>query len=497
MLTACVLSGYNMAKADKLRKAMGKKKMDVMAANRPIFADGAVERGVERQTALDIFTTMEKFAEYGFNKSHSAAYALVSYYTAYLKCYYRAEYMAALLTSVMTDIAKVSFFVEECRETGVQVKGPDINESLPQFTVVDGVVLWGMAAVRNVGSAGLGAIVAEREKGGKFTSLLNFAQRVDFKQANRKVMEGLIKSGALDQFGYNRCTLMVNLENIMEYGTAYRRDLESDQLDLFADMAPDSSVTDGDERTLIKTVKEEYQRRTFLDFEKEMLGIYLSGSPLDAYLKQFKSDCIVSFDKLSDHSVGDRITLGGIVNSVRKIVTKRSKENMAFVILEGVAGKVELTIMPNAYRTCGDLFEEGVVLEVTGVLELSRDSAPVRNDNSGDDDDEDADVVVEEQEKKYQLLVEKASSPVLVDSMAGHKRYAGLNVRVRMEQYDLLPKLRSVIEREKGTTPIYIHLTDGHTDKTILLGDTFKCSASETQQRSIAELVGQGSCWVE
>lgn len=501
MLTACVLAGYTLAKADKLRKAMGKKKMDVMAEHRVIFTQGAVERGVDEATATEIFNTMEKFAEYGFNKSHSAAYAVVTYYTAYLKCYYRPEYMAALLTSVMTTIDKVSFFIEECRESGIEVLGPDINESRAEFTVVDGKILWGMAAVRNVGAQAVEYLVEEREQNGKFGNLADFIRRIDFRKFNKKVMEGLIKAGAFDKFGFTRSTLLMNLEHILEFGQSYRREQESSQMGLFDDGDGGLEISIDN---VIKNYQAEFGQRVFLDFEKEMLGIYLSGSPLDAYREAFKGKCIANYEELKGCEVGGKVTIGGMITAVRTITTK-SKQSMAFVQIEGLSGKTEVTVMPNVFSRFGTLCEEGSIVLVTGNLEISN----YTSSRSAEEDDEELTVAEEEEEKSFQILADRlVSADTMLRSATAHSpktpsenaaSQIGLHIMIKSEnvaqQINALGQVKTVLDNFKGANSVFMHVTSPGNSTLLRLGQSYSNDGDDKILQHIDSLLGKGSSW--
>ena len=497
MLTACELSGYSLAKADKLRKAMGKKKDDIMAEHRVYFTEGAVERGVSRDTATGIYNTMAEFARYGFNKSHSAAYAVVTYHTAYLKCYYRPEYMAALLTSVMNNITKVSEFIEECRQSGVEVLGPRLNESRSEFTVVDGKILWGLAAVRNVGTPAIDYMVEEREKNGKFKDLLNFVQRIDFRRFNKKVMESLIKAGALDEFGFSRMTLLVNLENIMEQGQNYRKEQESNQMGLFDDFEGGDCGVGLAIESLIKVNQKEFDRRVVLDFEKEMLGIYLSGSPLDAYRDCFQNRCIVNYELFNDCEVGGTITIGGLITGIRTITTK-SKQRMAFMQVEGIVGKTEVTVMPAVFSRYSALCEEGSIVIISGRLEISTFGSA----RSHEPEDEEGCLEDEEEEKTYQILADRLDSADALLRLQAPKRnaeggrYPGLHVEVRYNQAKIIGELREVLESSRGDLPVYVHAKLAEGEKLLRLGTAFCVGNDPLLFQRLESLLGRGCCHV-
>ncbi len=354
MLTANILAGYTLAMADQLRKAMGKKKMEVMAKHRVIFVDGAVERGVDKKTAEDIFETMEKFAAYGFNKSHSAAYAIVSYQTAYLKANYRREYMAALLTSVINSLEKVSFFVKECTTSGIEVMGPDVNESLAEFTVVPAGIRWGLSAVRNVGRGAVEALLEARAEGGPFQDLAELCTRVDLRQVNKRVLENLIKAGAMDSFGPNRATLLEGVELCHEHGSRAQREAETGQFSLFESLSPSNTRFED----LQIPEKPEIEKRVLLDLEREMLGLYLTDSPLTEVQETLKRNTSHRIADVANLEDGVPVAIGGLINSSRKIMT-RFKTPMAFLEVEDFSGSIEVSVRPAAYEKCAPLLEAG------------------------------------------------------------------------------------------------------------------------------------------
>ena len=290
MQIAQVLAGYTLGGADLLRRAMGKKKPEEMAEQRDIFVKGATERGVDADNATYIFDLMEKFAGYGFNKSHSAAYALLSYQTAWLKHHYPAEFMAAVLSSDMDNTDKVVGLIEDCHKQNLEVRPPDINESVYQFSVHDPkTVIYGLGAIKGVGGAALDGIIEEREANGPFKDLYDFCKRNDTRKVNRRVMEALIKAGALDALGSNRASLMASLNNAMQLADQHHADEKAGQNDLFGG---DSAAPE--QQTTVHVVEvDDWEDEQRLFNEKETLGLYLTGHPIDKYeaeLRQF-TDC--------------------------------------------------------------------------------------------------------------------------------------------------------------------------------------------------------------
>jgi len=488
MLTANVLAGYTMAMADSLRKAMGKKKMDVMEKHRKIFVDGAVERGVDAKVASDIFVTMENFAAYGFNKSHSAAYAVVTYQTAWLKTHYRPEYMAALLTSVMSNIEKVSFFIAECSQSGLEVLRPDVNESGPAFTVVPAGIRWGMAAVRNVGRGAVDCLVAAREKEGRFQDLADLCARVDLRQVNKKVLEGLIKAGAMDGFGETRATLLANLDCCLDHGQRVQKEAQSGQFGLFdeGDMGRTTFVE------VCKLRENEFDKRVLLDMEKEMLGIYLSDSPLSEYREMLTRYSTHRIADLSSLGAGASVAIAGMVTSVRKIMT-RFKTQMAFLQVEDFSGSTEVTLRPQAYEKFSSLCVDGAIVVARGVTE-------VRQARQARDEEEDEEAPVEEVKltADEMLSVEKLASNVSSARSASDldSRHRGLNIRVQLFQGDSLSRLRDILLRHRGAREVFLHLESPQGTTILHLPEAFGVEDGPRLVREVEDLLGRETVWV-
>ncbi len=497
MLTAAKMAGFSMAKADKLRKAMGKKKKDVMLEFRDKFVDGAVGNGVDRQVADDIFETMEKFASYGFNKSHSAAYAVVTYHTAWLKAHYRPEYMAALITSVMSTIEKVSFFITECRQSGVEVLGPDINESEATFSVYNGAVRWGLAGIRNVGRAAMDALVATRSEGGPFKDLVDFCTRLDNRQINKKMLEALIKSGAMDLFGETRATLLCNMDNMLEFSQKRQKEAASGQCGLFDDCAEEAANVND----IIKIRQSEFERGVMLDFEKEMLGIYLSGSPLDEYKDIISANTTTKISAIRSLDPGSFISACGYITTMRKVMT-RYKANMAFLRIGDDETDIEVAVSPKLFEQVSDLLTDGAIIIVKGRVEvkLPRQAKEAAEPSGDDDDDTGAESVVEEVEPEYsisaqEVLSVKALSAHKAASSNARKTMPGVNICVHPYQADALNALRELFIQNRGDYDVYLHAESQAGREILRLPETFRVSRSPSFTHAVAELLGADSIW--
>ncbi|MGD2084112.1 MAG: DNA polymerase III subunit alpha, partial [Chromatiales bacterium] len=369
MQIAQVLAGYTLGGADLLRRAMGKKKAEEMAKQRRIFVEGATERGVEERTATYIFDLMEKFAGYGFNKSHSAAYALVSYQTLWLKAHYPAAFMAAVLSSDMDNTDKVVTFIDECRSMGLAVEPPDVNRSDYQFTVADeGTVVYGLGAIKGVGLGAIEGLIAARGEGGPFRDLFELCRRIDLRKANRRVMETLVRSGALDRLGPNRRTLMMQLPLALKMAEQHAENQTAGQNDLFGGgtepAAPDLQV--------IPQEGEEWEEDQRLQGERDTLGLYLTGHPIDRYdaeLGAVVSSRIGSLELAEEerrYGGRQRAVVAGLVVSVRQSQTQRGR--MGSVVLDDGTGRIEATLFSEIYEAHRDLLAQDRILVVAGTL---------------------------------------------------------------------------------------------------------------------------------
>lgn len=487
MLTANILAGYTMAMADGLRKAMGKKKMDVMAKHRQIFTDGAVERGVDRQVAADIFETMEKFAAYGFNKSHSAAYGIVTYHTAYLKANFREEYMAAVMTSVLSSLEKVSFFVKECTTSGMEVLPPCVNESEVDFVAVSGGrIRWGLAAVRNVGRNAVENILECRGKEGPFKDLADFCNRVDLKQVNKRVIEGLIKAGGMDCFGETRATLLANYEMCHEHGARAQREQDTGQFSLFEALAPsNASFEDLNPRRLPPPPK-----REMLEMEKEMLGIYLSDSPLTEVKDIMEKHRTHKISRLPEVPVRSKVKIAGMVTSMRKIMT-RFNTPMAFLEVEDFDGSIEVVVRPAHYEQAAELLQVGSLLLISGRVDLKQ--RPTLDD---DDEEEMPAEEVKVQGEEF-IRLETLSAGDGSGSNGSQKPRPGVHIRVQLFQSDSLPRLRSVILKHRGDEAVYLHLCSPKGETVMNLSSTFSVRMSRDLERDVSSLLGREALWAE
>ena len=368
-----VLAGYTLGGADLLRRAMGKKKPEEMAKQRKIFLEGAKNNQLEPKKAEAVFEQMEKFAEYGFNKSHSAAYAFIAYQTAYLKAHYPVEFMTALLTEDMENTDKVIKNINEIRNMGIAILPPDINGSCRDFTVDEDSIRFGLGAVKGVGSGAVEAIVEGRAEG-DFTSIQDFCEKVDLRRVNKRVVEALIKCGAFDSLGGRRAQFMAVYEDAMDAGQKLQRERELGQESLFGSeqiVRPKNGNGYGQLPEI-----DEWAENLLLTNEKESLGFYITGHPLarhSAAIKRFASCDTASLNERTDK---EEVTLCGIINNLKMLTTKKG-DRMAFATLEDLNGFAEMVVFPEAYTQAADLLTSEEPLLVRGTVDVGEDANKV------------------------------------------------------------------------------------------------------------------------
>jgi len=381
------LAGYSFGRSDLVRRAMSKKKASVMAAERKNFVYGNEEEGVKgcigngisEAVANKIYDDMTEFAKYAFNKSHAAAYAVVAYQTAYLKYYYPVEFMAALMTSVKDNTGKVLSYAMTCRQMEIGILGPDVNEGFSEFSVSDGKIRFGMSAIKGIGSGVISAIVAEREKNGKFTSMEDFMARLSSKEVNKHTIENFIKSGAFDCLGGNRRQKMLVYQSMLDSINREKKDSMAGQMSLFdmgdEDLAGANAVTYPD--------VEEYEKEEYLNFEKEVLGIYVSGHPLEDYLGLMKKNCTRTSQDFqiseegeemgaANAADGETAVIGGMLVG-KTIKTTKTNSIMAFITIEDLYGTVEVIVFPKDYERVRDMLNPESKLFVRGRVNMEED----------------------------------------------------------------------------------------------------------------------------
>ena len=390
------LAGYSLGRADLVRRAMGKKKLDVMAKEREVFihgqldenknvvVPGCVRNGIDENSANKIFDEMAEFAKYAFNKSHAACYAVISYQTAYLKAYYPAEFMAAMLNSFLGNLDKIPQYVDECKTLGIEILKPDINNSNTKFTVEQNKIRFGLGSIKNVGTIPVEIIVKEREKNGKYQSFTDFCERIANEAVNKKCVESLIKAGCFDEFEQTRSTLLASFELIIDQIQSNNKKGMQGQVSMFDLGGSKEEQESLNEIKYTFNEQEELSNKELLSIEKEMLGIYISGHPLEKLRKQIEAQTNINsmqiknitqvnnlnpeeanptistnINKFTD---GQKVKYAGIITQIKKKYTKNNKI-MAFVTIEDLYGTVEVIVFENAYMNAGkSLVEENIVM---------------------------------------------------------------------------------------------------------------------------------------
>jgi len=373
MQIAQVLGNYSLGGADLLRRAMGKKKPEEMAKQKKIFLDGAKQNKLDAKKAELVFDQMEKFAEYGFNKSHSAAYAYIAYQTAYLKAHYPVEFMAALLTEDMENTDKIIKNINEIRNMGIAILPPDINASCRNFTVHEKDIRFGLGAVKGVGGGAVEAIVEAREKEGPFQSLHDFCERVDLRRVNKRVVEALIKCGAFDSLQHFRAQYLAALEEAMESGQKVQREKESGQESLFG---TDQIVTQNGHAYGQLPDLEEWPENVLLANEKEAIGFYITGHPLARHSDAIKRFSTCDTAGLSERADKEEVSVCGIVTGI-KLLNTRKGDRMAFVTLEDLSGFVEMVVFPETYTASAELLNSEEPLLVKGSVDVGEDACKI------------------------------------------------------------------------------------------------------------------------
>ena len=372
MQIAQVLGNYSLGSADLLRRAMGKKKPEEMAKQKKNFLDGAKGNKLETKKAEAVFDQMEKFAEYGFNKSHSAAYAYIAYQTAYLKAHYPVEFMAALLTEDMENTEKVIKNINEIRNMGIAILPPDINASCRNFTVHEKDIRFGLGAVKGVGGAAVEAIVEARQEG-PFSSLHDFCERVDLRRVNKRVVEALVKCGAFDSLQHKRAQFMAAIEEAMEYGQKLQREKESGQESLFG---TDQIVTQNGQMYGELPDLEEWPENVLLTNEKEAIGFYITGHPLARHSDAIKRFSTCDTAGLMERADKEEVSVCGIVTGI-KLLNTRKGDRMAFVTLEDLSGFVEMVVFPETYTEAAELLNSEEALLVKGTVDVGEDACKI------------------------------------------------------------------------------------------------------------------------
>lgn len=463
------LAGYTLGRSDLVRRAMSKKKGDVMQRERQNFVygneaenvPGCISRGIDEKTANKIFDEMIDFAKYAFNKSHAAAYAVVAYQTAYLKCHYPEEFMAALITSVLDRTDKVSEYIAHCRRLGISILPPDINEGYSQFSVSGNAIRYGLSALKSVGRPVIDAIVEEREAHGRYKDLKDFISRLSNKEVNKRTIESFIKSGALDSFPANRRQMMMIYVQLIDQVNQEKKSAMTGQMSLL-DFLGEEEKKDFDVK--YPNVPE-YDKEELLAYEKEVLGIYVSGHPLEDYQELMDSNIsATTHDFIADPDTGETVakdqilyTIGGMIAGKTVKMTK-SNQNMAFITLEDLLGSIEVVVFPKKYEQYRQILEPDSKIFVYGRASISEDEG--------------------------KMLLERAVS---FDEIPKHVYVQCVN----KDGYKAKEQgIYEIIDKHPGSSPVTICLKEEHQSKN--LGRQFSLQADEAAIEELKKLLGEG-----
>ncbi|MBN2408487.1 MAG: DNA polymerase III subunit alpha [Candidatus Aminicenantes bacterium] len=467
MKIATELAGFSLAEADILRKAMGKKVGSIMKAQKQRFVQGAKKRGISSSQANKIFEQIKHFAEYGFNKSHSAAYAYLAYQTAYLKAHYPAHFMAALLTSEAERGAtsQVIKYINECQNMGIRVLPPDVNESDFRFTVKNGEIRFGLAAIKNVGETAARELLREREKRGRFHSPFEIVAGTDARTVNKKVLESLIKAGAFDSLGWRRSQSFHMIDALIEYGHGLQKMRQTPQSLLFGG----SQLAPPDIPAEVREMRE-WDESLFLSYEKDALGFYITGHPLAQFekrLKKLTSHSISQLDEEKDFN--SEIRVAGIISAIRLVKTRKD-ERMATFILEDLSGRIDVVAFPDSFKRFSECLREGNLVWVKG-----------RFMGEGDN-------------RRISL------NEVMALGDAFQKQAKKVIVRIFLPglEESVIAELKELLERNLGECPVFFELETPHSYRVVAQSiEVHGVSPSEELTRGVEHLLGENSVFIE
>jgi DNA polymerase-3 subunit alpha len=464
MQIAGAIGNYTMAEADTLRKVMSKKKTEEMEKEKPKFLSGAKTKKIAEQKAKKIWDQMETFAQYGFNKSHSTAYAMISYQTAYLKAHYPAEFMAALLTSEKDNRDKIIKHIAGCKDRGIFVLPPDINESHRDFSVSGDQIRFGLSAVKNVGIGAIDTWIEARDRLGKFRSFYHFCENVDLRKVNKRVVESLIKCGAFDSMGYRRQALIASCEEIMELAQRRQREKSSGQFSIF-DQLEKKEGADPDiaEKAILQQLPE-WDAKELLAQEKETLGFYITGHPLSGFKDRLTKVANTDAEAILEKKDQEDVHFAGVVSHIREVTTKK-KDLMAYVTIEDLKGSIEVIFFADVYRKAYDLLHGDEPVLVKGTVDVGEESIRV-------------------------LAAEALPLSEALDHPFQTARFRFDTLR--LADHDL-KALRTVLKKHPGKADGFIHLLDDRSETVIYLGKNMQFAPSERLREEADLILGAGA----
>ncbi len=466
MRIASALAGFSMGKADLLRRAMGKKKKELMAEQRELFINGAAERDISKKVANEIFDMMDKFAGYGFVKPHATCYAFVAFQTAYLKRHHPAEFLAAAISTEMGSSSRVVILIEECKRMGITVKPPDVNESQNDFKVDGNDIRFGLGAIKNVGKGAIEFIVKEREADGKYKNLFEFCERVDSRQVNKKVLESLIQSGAMDSLDGHRAQKLADLETAIGFAQSANSARMKRQTSIF-DMAGDHDDIPAYPRLPMVSP---WSNSEVLAIEKEMLGFYVSGHPLDRFAHEVRTFASLTLNVINDRPDGTPVKVCGIITECKTIFDRKNKA-MAFVTLEDFHGSVEVIVFSSVYENLKDTLLADKMVLITGRVNRR-------------DEEDDAKVLCE-------------GAVPLDRAWQEYGKSLHLTMNVLGVDDPLLNEVSALLKQNPGSCSLFINLNIPEQESKTIRSKRMKVKPSSDMIVRLRGLLGQENVWME
>ena len=464
MAIANTVAGFSLGQADILRRAMGKKKPEEMEKLRVKFLEGARQNKIAEKKAEKLYELIQKFAGYGFNKSHAAAYAVVCYHTGYLKAHYPTEFMAALMTTDMGNQDKIVGYFTECRDLGIKVLGPDVNESQKNFAVVDGAIRFGLAAIKNVGEGAVDSVLAIRADSGRFTSFFDFCRRVDLHKVNKRMLEGLIKAGAFDSLGAKRSQLMAMLDHGIEDGAAAQQERERGQTSIFGEELNGDGSAHGHIEPALPNVPE-WDQAQRLKYERELTGFYITAHPLARYEATIHALATATTVGIAELSDGKEVRLCGIIATVKSMLTKKG-DRMAYMTLEDLQGTVEVIVFPDLFKTVGELIAPERLIRVTGTIDRGDKGTKIRG-------------------TKIEPLADVQTQSI---------KRIHIRLATKPEVKDQLPRLLDVFKRHPGATAVSLTFrTESALEAETAPLPHLTVSATESFLADVEEVLGKGA----
>lgn len=469
MQIASRMAGFSLGEADLLRRAVSKKKREVLDQEREHFVRGCIGQGYDESVANEVYDMIVRFADYGFPRAHATAYGVLAYQTAYLKAHYPAAFMASMLTAVMGSHRKVAEYIDECRKMGIAVLPPDVNESDVLFTPLpNGSIRFGLAAIKNVGTNAMESIIAER-RNQPYRDLLDFCMRVDLRACNKRVVESLIMGGAFDSLPGHRAQLIAMLDETMEAAQKWKKERDDLQLSLFG-------FTEAAQWTIEPPDVRPFQRMEQLEMERELLGLYLSGHPLDEYADLMYKLELDPLLLLPEYADGSEVVTAGMIVSVKPIFTKKGQQ-MAFAELEDqTAARAELVLFPAVWQRCGEHMEKGQLVIVRGKLQLQ---------------DEDIKLIVDDADRLDVPYVEERFKRRAESRRDVSRQRVFIKIPSQREQPAELNRLKQVLVQHPGTLPVVLFYERTH--KVLALKEDYRVQMSERLKQQIEAIMGPDS----